>query len=211
LIVSATPKERENFLRELDAHYQAQNLYDRLNKIWDIPIEEWGEECQQEYNACDEQHIIGMLAAERKTCKEKRFSWSPTFSKAVETKAFWKIILSLRRNHSRPTDKIINWARTLGIDDIAALSVSSINTKLREAQNTLREIKRKAAELREMHLMELLAISQSSQEDKKHEKRLKILIRAHRQKHTYKKLQFILKPSERGGLSSILVPEGSQP
>jgi hypothetical protein len=211
LIVSATPKERENFLRDLDAHYQAQNLYDRLNKLWEVPIKEWDEECQQEYNACDEQHIIGMLAAERKTCKEKRFSWSPTFSKAVETKAFWKIILSLRRNHYRPTDKIINWARTLGIDDIAALSVSYINTKLREAQNNLREIKRKAAELREMHLMELFAISQSSQEDKKHEKRLKILIRAHRQKHTYKKLQYILKPSERGGLSSILVPKGSKP
>jgi hypothetical protein len=211
LIVSATPKERENFLSELDAHYQAQNLYSRLNELWEVPTDKWDEKCQREYNACDEQHITGMLAAERKTCKEKRFAWSPTFSKAVETKAFWKIILSLRRNHSRPTDKITKWARTQGIDDIAALSVSFINTKLREAQSTLREIKRKAAELRELHLMELLAISQSSQEDNQHEKRLKILIRAHRQKHTYKKLQFILKPSERGGLSSIMVPEGSKP
>jgi hypothetical protein len=212
LIISATPNEREKYLQELDMHYQAQNLYSRLGSLWETTIEKWDAECEREYNACDEQHIIGMLAAEWKTCKEKRFAWSPAFSKAVELKAFWKIILSLKRNHMKPSERIKCWARSFEIADIAALSTQEINSNLRKAQRKLQEIKsKKAAELRENHLAELLAISQRDRDDKQHAKRLQILIRAHRRQFTYKKLQFILKPSARGGLSSVLVPEGSEP
>jgi hypothetical protein len=152
-----------------------------------------------------------MLAAERKTCKEKHFAWSPAFSKAVESKSFWKILLSLKRNHLRPSERIKCWARSFEVEDIAALSTSEINSNLRKAQRKLQEIKSKAAELRENYLAELLAISQEDRDDKQHAKRLQILIRAHRRQFAYKKLQFILKQNIRGGLSSVLVPEGSEP
>jgi hypothetical protein len=211
LIMSATPKERTKFLNELDSHYQAQNLYERFTKLWETPKNEWNKKCEEEYNACDEQHIIGMLSAEKKTCKEKRFAWSPMYSKAVEEKAFWKIALSLKRNHSRPTDRIRKWAEKFEIDDLSSMSTSDINVKLRAAQNNLREIKRRAAELRENHLMELLSITKENGMDKQHERRLQILIRAHRKQHAYKKIQYILKPNEKGGIASILVPKGSSP
>jgi hypothetical protein len=91
------------------------------------------------------------------------------------------------------------------------MSTSDINVKLRAAQNNLREIKRRAAELRENHLMELLSITKENGMDKQHERRLQILIRAHRKQHAYKKIQYILKPNEKGGIASILVPKGSSP
>jgi hypothetical protein len=142
LIMSATPKERVKFLNELDSHYQSQNLYERFTNLWETPKNKWNKKCEEEYNACDEQHIIGMLSAEKKTCKEKRFAWSPTYSKAVEEKEFWKIALSLKRNHSRPNDRIRKWAEKFEIYDLTSMSTSDINVKLRVAQNNLREIKR---------------------------------------------------------------------
>jgi hypothetical protein len=150
LINTATPKEREKLLHEVHTHYESQNLYNRLLKLWETPQQEWNEECETEYNACDEQHIVGMNSAERKTCREKLFAWSPTFSKAVANQAFWKIILSLRRNHARPNGKIQQWAQeSFGIEDIIAIPLTEINSRLRKAQKELRDIKRKAAELRE--------------------------------------------------------------
>jgi hypothetical protein len=212
LINAATPKEREKFLYEVHRHYESQNLYNRLIKLWETTKQEWTKECESEYNACDEQHIIGMISVERKTCREKLFAWSPTFGKAIETKAFWKIILSIQRNHTWPAERIKLWAQdSYGIEDIRAIPISEINSRLREAQKELRDIKRKAAELRESHLKDLLTTAQDTGNKKQQEKRLRILIRAHKKQYAYKKLQFILKPNNRGGLSSVLVPEGINP
>jgi hypothetical protein len=93
LISSATPRERETFLQTVHKHYKAQNLYQRLAKLNAISTDQWNEYHQEEYNKCDEQHILGMLAAEKKTCKVKTTAWSPTYSKVVESKA---IILRTR-------------------------------------------------------------------------------------------------------------------
>jgi hypothetical protein len=112
LIILAMPREREKFLQELDLHYISHNLNERLSTLWSIPPEQWSDENEKEYNACDEQHIIGMIAAEKKTYKEKRFAWSPAFSKAIEEKAFWKIVLLLKQNCSRPSERIKKWALT---------------------------------------------------------------------------------------------------
>jgi hypothetical protein len=164
-----------------------------------------------EYNKCDEQHIIGMLAAEKKTCKIKLTAWSPKFSRAVEDKAFWKIALSLRRSYTRPNDKFYRWAMTRGIDDFAIIDTKTILKNLRTAQQNLRDIKRQANQLREAHLRELIQITQESGDDKQHERRLKILLRAHSRQQSYKRLQHILKPKEHSGLSYVLVPEDFQP
>jgi hypothetical protein len=84
-----------------------------------------------EYDKCDEQHIIGMLAAEKKTCKIKLTAWSPKFSKAVEDEAFWKIALSLRRSYTRPNDKFYRWAMTRGIEDFSTIDTKTILKNLR--------------------------------------------------------------------------------
>jgi hypothetical protein len=143
--------------------------------------------------------------------QSKQFAWSPKYSRAVEEKSFWKILLTLKRHHAKPNQKIILWAETMGINDIAAIQITWINTKLREAQQQLREIKEKATQLREAHLRELLQITQAGEEDKAHEKCLKILIRAHQKQYSYRRIQNILKPQQRGGLSYIITPEGIEP
>jgi hypothetical protein len=88
LIMDATPKEREKFITELDWHYTAQNHYEQLQLLWDISPAEWGKAHEDEFNKCDTQHIVGMLAAEKKTCKKKTTAWSPSYSSAIENKAF---------------------------------------------------------------------------------------------------------------------------
>jgi hypothetical protein len=187
LIQSATPREREKFLRHLDDHYEAQNLYERLNNLWNTAAKDWDESKEIEFNKCDEQHIQGMLSAESKTCKVKTHAWSPKYSSAVETKNFWKTILMMKRNHIRPDQRTRSWAEALGIQDISLLTISQINSKLREAQKQLSMVLKEATELRENHLQELIQITQDGGNDKQHEKRLKILLRAHKKQHACKK------------------------
>jgi hypothetical protein len=57
LIHTATPKERIKFLHELDNHYVAQNLYNRLATLWNKPTDEWTQEDEIEFNKCNRQHI----------------------------------------------------------------------------------------------------------------------------------------------------------
>jgi hypothetical protein len=100
----------------------------------------------------------------------------------------------------------------MGIQDIISIPINVINSRLRGAQKQLHDIKSKSAEIREEHLRELLAISQTSNDDKQQENRLRILIRAHQKQFAYKRLQYVLKPTQRGGLSHIpLVPENLKP
>jgi hypothetical protein len=73
LLTSATPKEREKFIIELDVHYESQNLYERLQRLWNVNPPEWDDTHTYEFNKCDEQHIIGMISAEKKSARSKRF------------------------------------------------------------------------------------------------------------------------------------------
>jgi hypothetical protein len=211
LLISATPNERKTFLHELHMHYESQNLYNRLQALWQTSTADWTSDLQTEYDRCDDQHIKGMLAAEKKTCKKKLYDWSPAFSKAVEVKAFWKIILSLRRNYIRPNAKLAAWADSLNISDIHALTEKMIKAELRLAQKNLREIKDKAKEHREQHLRDLITEASVTGDDKTHEKRLQILLRAHTRQRSFKRIQQILRPTSRGGISYVVVPKNSKP
>jgi hypothetical protein len=118
------------FLNELHQHYESQNLYNCLQSLWQTSKDEWTDDHQIEYDRCDEQHIKGMLAAKKKTCKKKLYDWSLACSKAIEIKAFWKIVLSLCKNHIRPNAKLYSWAASLNIGDIHELSESTIKAEL---------------------------------------------------------------------------------
>jgi hypothetical protein len=118
------------------------------------------------------------------------------YSSAVENKIFWKTILMLKRNHAKPHQKLILWAEKMGIEDIGSLDIKHINSQLRQAQKQLRAVQTAAVQLRENHLRELLELTREHGDDKQHERRLQILIRAHKKQHSYKKIQAILKPKQ---------------
>jgi hypothetical protein len=94
LISKSTPREHLQLMHIVDDHYQAQNLYKRMESLDQVTTDSWNNEHQKEYNACDAQHIIGLLAAEKTACKPKPYPWSPTFRDATNTKAIWSILLS---------------------------------------------------------------------------------------------------------------------
>jgi hypothetical protein len=165
----------------------------------------------QKHKKCDQQMIIGMLSAEQHTKKINTTAWSPTFLKAVSIKAFWKIMLSLRMNHTQPSERVRTWALDLNITDIANIDIQTIKKELRMAQKSLRDIEKNADQLRSEHLRSMLTEAEINGYEKTIERRLKILVRAHEQKQHYRRLQQIFKPSKSGGLSYILVPEQFSP
>jgi hypothetical protein len=108
---------------------------------------EWTQEHLQKYERCNEQHIQGMLSAEKKTRKIRTTPWSPKFGAAVSWKSFWKIALSLKLTHTRPSDEYITWSQALGIQDFKSIDVTRVKKELRAAQKHLKEITKQAAEL----------------------------------------------------------------
>jgi hypothetical protein len=150
-----------------------------------IPPSEWNYEHSTEYEKCDQQMIIGMLTAEQCTKKIKTTAWSPTFSKAVSIKALWKIILSLKTIHKKPSKRVRTWATVLDIPDITTIDIQTIKKELQIAQKSLREIEKNADQLRSEHLRSMLTEAETNGDEKTIERRLKILIRAHKQKQHY--------------------------
>jgi hypothetical protein len=207
----ATPKERQIFLETAHYHFENQNVYDRLNRLAATPHEEWTTEQTREYEKCDQEMINGMLSAEIKTRKTNTTSWSPIFGKAVSAKAFWKIAMALKMTHKRPSDKYMQWAQQMGIEDFKVIDIITIKKNLRLAQKDVREIKLQADTLIENHLRQMLTESELRGDEKQIQKRLSILIRAHEQKKHFQRLKRIFKPRESAGLSYILVPKSFSP
>jgi hypothetical protein len=206
---NATPKERQIFLEETFRHYSNQNLFERFQKLKEII--DWQREHFDEYERCDEQHIAGMLAAEKKTKKTNTTPWSPIFGAAVARKAFWKIGMSLKLMHKRPSDEYIRWAESLDVKDFKSLHINEVSRNLRAAQRNLREITKKADALREEHLRQLIEQAEEQLCEATYQKRLQKIKQAHARQQNFKRLRSIIKPSQKGGLSYILVPKNFHP
>jgi hypothetical protein len=155
-LIQASPKERKLFLETADKHFNNQNLYNRLKKLGEVTATEWNSSHTNEYEQCDKQMINGMLYAEKAARKTKTTAWSPEFAKAVNLKSFWKIALSQKITHTRPSEEFISWANTLGITNFRDINIHEIKRQLRMAQKELRQIELMANELRELHLRDLL-------------------------------------------------------
>jgi hypothetical protein len=106
-----------------------------------------------------------------------------------------------------PSEKFVAWAAAIGITDFKSIDINTIKQNLRKAQKEVREVEQKANSLREDHLRELLTEAELNGGEKEVQRRLKILIRAQKQKHHFQRLKSILKPKSAGGLTYILVPE----
>jgi hypothetical protein len=99
----------------------------------------------------------------------------------------------------------------LDILNIQAIPENKIKTELRLAQKNLRDVKKAAKELREQHLRDLISETMETGDDKVHERRLQILLRAHTKQRSYRRIQQVLNPSSRGGLSYVVAPANSTP
>jgi hypothetical protein len=68
-------------------------------------------------------------------------------------------------------------------------------------------VEKQAENLREIHLRSLLTEAELQGDENKVQKRLKVLIRAQKQKQHFQRLKNVFKPQAMGGLSYILVPK----
>jgi hypothetical protein len=106
----------------------------------------------------------------------------PQFASTVNKKSFWKIAVSLKSNHRLPNKNFRQWALSMGIEDFALLDMTTIKQNFRSAQKELRDVEKKAAELRDQHLQSMLTEAELSGDEQKIQKRIKVLIRAHERK-----------------------------
>jgi hypothetical protein len=204
----ATPKERVVFIQETHSYLNNNNIYQRLKALQTKDKSSWEPTDKNEYEQCDKTLMEGMLLAEKRTRKLNVTSWSPIFGKAISIISFWKIALSLKTNHTYPNKKFLQWAESLDIHDTKSMDIAAIKCNFRSAQQELREVEKQAENLRENHLRSMLTASELNGDENKIQKRLQIIIRAHKQKQHFQRLKSVLKPqAATGGLSYILVPK----
>jgi hypothetical protein len=135
LISKATPRERLQLIHLVDEHYQAHNIYQRLNDLDQISEESWQPENQEEYEACDTQHITGLVAAEKKVCRPKLYPWSPSFRDAANLKAIWSIMLSRARTNTPLSTSTKKWIQDTLHRDLTELpSIDECKAELRKAK-----------------------------------------------------------------------------
>jgi hypothetical protein len=208
-ISKATPTERLKLLQLVDDHYRAHNIYERLQRLMQIPEDEWTAEHINEYEDCDKQHIIGMTAAERKICRPKPFPWSPTYRETANVKSVWKVLLSRARTKTPLSQKVTKWAQETLKRNLHVLpEIQECQRELRKAQIKLREVKKRAHELRLEFL--LLSFEQAvAESDEAREKALRNIMRQQNKLQAFARIRQLLKPNTNGGISHILIPAES--
>jgi hypothetical protein len=206
LISKSTPCERSKLLDLVDEHYNAHNIYDRLNRLTSVPLESWQQEHYNKYEACDKQHIIGLVAAEKKACRPKPFPWSPSYREAANLKSAWKVLLSRARTNTKLSAKALSWVQDMLKQDMSKLpDVRVCQKELRKAQKLLNSVKQKANELRIEFLLRLLDIA-TAESDKAREKALRNILQAQNKIQSFSRIRQIFRPRTHGGISRILIP-----
>jgi ribonuclease HI len=206
LISKSTPRERIKLLDLVDEHYNAHNIYERLHRLASIPIESWQQEHNDEYEACDEQHIIGLVAAEKKACRPKPFPWSPLYREAANLKSVWKVLLSRARTNTKLSAKALNWVQDTLKKDMSELpDIRECQAELRKAQKRLKSIKQQANELRIEFLLQSLNIATAESDDAR-EKAIRNILQAQNKLQSFSRIRQIFRPRTHGGISRILIP-----
>jgi hypothetical protein len=205
MISKSTPREQLQAIHMIDEHYQAQNLYKRMNELDQISNDDWNADHEKDYNACDKQHIIGFLSAEKKACRPKPFPWSPSFRDAANRKAIWNILLSRARTNTKFLTATLEWIRkTLKRNMEVLPSIEECRAELRKAQLLLKNVKKRAKELRMECLLQTLdeAIAESEQA---REKAIRNIIRSQEKLQSFARLRQIFKPKSQSGLAHLLI------
>jgi hypothetical protein len=206
LISKATPRERLQLIHLVDEHYQAHNIYQRLNDLDQISEESWQPENQEEYEACDTQHITGLVAAEKKVCRPKLYPWSPSFRDAANLKAIWSIMLSRARTNTPLSTSTKKWIQdTLHRDLTEPPSIDECKAELRKAQQQLKNVKKRAHELRIEFLLQALDEATAASEEAR-EKAIRHITRSQEKLQSFARIRQIFKPMNQSGLSRILIP-----
>lgn len=206
LLSKATPRERQSVIHLVNEHYESQNLYSRLAHLQEVPDNVWSDEHQAQYNECDRQHIIGLLSAEQKACRQKQFPWSPTYREAANRKTIWKILLSRARTNMPLTETTRQWIQqTIQRDWSTLPTLSECKAELRKAQKSLKSVKQQAHELRIEFLLQALddatALSETTREAA-----LQKIIQSQEKLQSFARIRQIFKPTQQGGIDHILVP-----
>jgi hypothetical protein len=111
---------------------------------------------------------------------------------------FWKVALSLRMTHKRPSAEFLQWAEKNNIQDFRNIHIVTIKQNYRAAQKELKTVEKQAEELREEHIRSLLTEAELNGEDQKVEHQIKILIQAYERKQHFHRLKNIKTKRGRG-------------
>jgi hypothetical protein len=167
------PEEAAKYRERLHRHLQAHIVARRLDRLSKILTDQWTMSNEIEVNEIDDCITEGILAAEKKPCRNRRLPWSLTLKEAqILVVEYWLKIISGIRN---------NWKYTLQVEQLIHKLPIKIQEEypiakeynLEESQLALHAARRarytvmsQASEYRKMFLQEQAAAALEGDKDK---------------------------------------------
>jgi endonuclease/exonuclease/phosphatase family metal-dependent hydrolase len=158
-------------------------------------------------NSIDDQITKSLLSAEKKIARPPRPPWSEKLHKASLQVRLWKIAKSGNLNELDITTQLENAASDAKFYDPIPTGFDDINFRLKEAQRTLNEIRRNAADERQAFLQTLkerTALRKTPKDTEAH-KALKCIERQIHSRQQFHKIRYALDPPNHQTLTKILV------
>ncbi len=136
--------------------------------------------------------------------------FSPQIKQARLRRRFYKLHLSMIVNNLDLLNQLVSLVHVLDEDLPIPLNIDEARQLLQDAQKNVRDLTKKAAELRVSHLEEQ-ATNLEGIDDKKAALIRKQIIKAEEVKKMYMKLRRYLNPQGRSSLNHIMVPNDDLP
>jgi hypothetical protein len=206
IVNAREPSDVLSWVNETGKYFRDHTMSERCRVINEL--EEADHDLVERF---DNDMVRGSLLGEKRTAeKQHRSHWSPEFAKAWATAYFYGQAWSFRRNRVKMRSTLAQINERYGLTEAIPL-LRDINRKRKAAQRTLKQIRKKARELRR-EFLRLKAAAYAAAENKAAELILKRMQQAEDISLVYKTINRS-KPASGGSIDKLEVPrvDGTPP
>jgi hypothetical protein len=218
------PRLRNQYRDILHEQLNYHKIYDKVQAM-QVTSDSgaWTSATTEEYQKIDKLVTESMLYAERNTGKRvsTRYEWSPTLKKSVQEFRYWQMRFRQAKGLgiSLPRLEVLKQQSGLSDEDTHATTIQDILQRLQHAVNTLRNHQKQQSALRATYLeslAEAIVLDQSPNlahdsvaaiKEERVASQVTKLIKRENLRRMFRKLQRVLKPDIKQGLSRIDIPD----
>ena len=195
-VTSTNTTQTEAFLLQLSVNWKNFDINQRIQSIQSNTQKDT---IREDLNAIDQDITTAILKAEQHVKRRARPPWSPTLREASLRVKLLKLYFRqfVGKDNLSSAIKHTKLRMSTSHNLTTPQTKRECQTQLRRAQKDLRQIRRKAYEIRAQYL-ETLAMQYNIQGDKSKESIIKRIQQAEATKQCYRKLRWILKPPKPG-------------
>jgi hypothetical protein len=197
---ASDPRSVRTFVKEKAQYLRSHNILQRLRELNEtaVPLHDLAEKI-------DRDNVRASKHAEKKCNRQGDSAWSPVFAKAHGRVYLFKTALTKHRTKTDMSQVIQEIKRRYGLTDNVPDTEIAINQCLRQAQRHLREVRKKADELRKEFLEEKAA-AYALLEATAPATVLRNMRKAEANRKMWSKLKYIRSEGKDFGIGSLEVP-----